>query len=135
MGSKHPICCGNMQNNIYIYIYNWNIGGRKDWKQQQECVSFTSSLFSALTFNLKTPPMKGLQIIQAGTVEATKQGPLQCKQERDFVYADRANQADQNLSSNIYFHIVNVNILRRLWDRRVTYSNCTNQGQTHPFKV
>lgn len=42
---------------------------------------------------------------------------------------------DQNLSSNTYFHIVNVNILFCLQNKWVRYSHCTNQGQTQPFKA
>lgn len=40
---------------------------------------------------------------------------------------------DQDLSSNTYFHIVNVNVLFCL--QNVKYSQCTNQGETQPYKV
>lgn len=75
-------------------------------------------------------PIKGFWIIQSSIVKATIQTPnIQIREGFIFMLTD------QNPSSNIYFHIVNVNILFCLQDKWVRYSHCTNQGQTQPFKV
>lgn len=108
-----------------------NIGGRKEYKQQSECRSLIFGLFSVLT--LKCVLWKTLRS-QRLLLWRLQYELLKCKQEKDFVYADGANWADQNLSSNIYFHVVNVNILFGLQIQWVRYSNCTNQGQTHPLQ-
>lgn len=69
--------------------------------------------------------MKGFWIIQHSMVKVTIQ-TLNTQTREGFFFMVR----DQNLSSNIYFHTVNVNILFCLQDKWVRYSHCTNQGQT-----
>lgn len=76
------------------------------------------------------PSTKGFWIIQSSIVKATIQILNTQKREGFFFML-----TDQNTSSNIYFHIVNVNILFCLQDKQVRYSHCTNQGQTQPFRV
>lgn len=72
------------------------------------------------------PPVKGFWITQSSIVKATIQTLNTHTQEV---------QTDQNLSSNTYFHIVNVNILFCLQDKWVRYTHCTNPGQTQSFEV
>lgn len=72
--------------------------------------------FLVLIFNLKYLLQKAFRLYRQ-VLCRLQYRLLKHKQEKDFVYADRANWADQNLSSNIYFHIVNVNILFCLQDK------------------